>query len=580
MRRMNNNVTGGRALAAVALLTAGLLSWLTGSIGAVHAQSSTDLAIVGGTLIDGTGSPARPSMTVIVSGGRITKIGPSATTTPPAGAQVINAAGKYILPGLWDAHIHYRDYYAELLLTHGITSFVDWGGSPMDWTLAQRDAINKGKMYGPRIFTCGELIHDNASPEEARKEVRELGARGVNMISIGFGIRKDTMEAVIDEARKVGLPSSGYPIYAHEAIQAGITAIKHTYTVGAANITDPARFAELEQQLEIADEDNRDARLFLLSDNHDQLIKLMLEKKVVWVPTLVKDYKVTNDRRDEFELESFRMLANPNLQYLPVASLMPQVTNEFPTGIGSVASGRVGTISHNGTDWELYRRSYRNLQDLIKRLVGGGGHVLPGTAPHSFVVPGVALHQEFELLVDAGMTPAQVIQAATLWTAQFAHADKDLGSVTEGKIADLIVLKQNPLDDSRTTRSVETVIQGGRVQPTGYHWWYTNPLQRPSVGGAPGEGPRPPRLEAISPASIAEGSIDGTVSLTGKGFVPSSVAFFDRFPLETTFVSETALKAVLPSRFARTAGVYSLHVRTPRPGGGDSSSVPLTVRFP
>jgi amidohydrolase family protein len=540
---------------------------------------TNDLAIVGGTVIDGTGAPARPSTTIIVSGGRIVKIGPSATTTAPAGARVISAVDKFVLPGLWDSHIHYRDYYAELLITHGITSFVDWGGSPMDWTLAQKDAINKGEMYGPRIFTAGEMVRDDADPEAARRQVRELKARGVDMISVGFDIRKDSLLAVIDEARKVGLPSSGYPLYTRAAIEAGMNAIKHTYTVGSANITDPARFADLEKDLKVREMSGHDARKYLLDDDHDDLVRLMVQKKIVWVPTLLKDFKVTHDRRNEFELENFHLLANPNLQYLPVANLVLQLTNDFPTGISEVASGNVGTVDRTGADWELYRKAYKNLQDLIKKLANGGVHVLAGTAPHSFVLPGISLHQELQLLVDAGMTPMQAIQAATLWPAEFMRTDKDLGSVAEGKVADLVVLSKNPLDDIRNTRSVETVIQGGRVQPTGYHWWYTNPLQRTGAG-APGEGPRPPQLDAVSPATLTEGSKDITVSFRGKGFIPASAAFFERFPLETTYVSSTELRAILPSRFARSAGVYYLRVRTPKPGGGDSAMVPFTVRFP
>ena len=547
------------------------------SIGVSVAAQDRDLAIVGATLIDGTGAAPQPSVTIIIRGDRIARIGPSASTPPPAGAQVISAAGKYVIPGLWDSHIHYRDYYSELLLTHGITSTIDWGGSPLDWTLAQKDAIAKGKIYGPRLFTTGELVRDDSDAEAARRRVRELKARGVDMISVGFGIRKDALLAVLDEARKEGLPTSGYPIYTREAIEAGIGAIKHTYTVGSASVTDSARFADLEKQLRIAEED-REARLFLLDGDLDDLVQLMVRKKVTWVPTLLKDFKVIHDRRDEYELENYRLLANPEVQYLPVPSLLVQLTNDFPTGITMVASGRVGTLDRTSADWELYRKGYRDLQSLIKKLVSAGGHVLPGTAPHSFVLPGVSLHQEMQLFADAGMTPMQVIQSATRWPAEFMRVDKDLGSVQEGKIADLVILGSNPLDNIRNARSVETVIQGGQAQPTGYHWWYTNPLQR-SGGGAPGEGPRPPQLDSVSPSFVNEGSADVTVTLRGRGFVPASVAFLERAPLETTYVSPSELKAVVPSRFARTAGAYSLRVRTPRPGGGDSATMPFLVKF-
>jgi hypothetical protein len=562
-------------LAALAIVSA---SWAASGGTSVAAQANA-LAIVGGTLIDGTGAPARPSVTIIVSGGRISRIGPSASTPPPTGARVISAEGKYVIPGLWDAHIHSRDFYAELLMTYGITSYIDWGGSPMDWTMALKDAVNKGEIYGPRIFTAGELIRDNADPEAARRQVRQLKDRGASMASVGFGIKKETLLAVIDEAKKVGLPSSGYPVYTREAIEAGISAIKHTYTVGSANITDPAKRAAIEKQLDLPD-DGRDARLYLLGDDYDELVRLMVKNKVTWVPTLVKDFKVTNDRRDEFELEAYKLIANPDLQYLPVLNMLPQLTNESTTGISWVVSGNVGTVDHNSPDWLLYRRGYKNLQGLIKKLVSSGAHVLPGTAPHSFVMPGLGLHQEMQLFADAGMTPMQVLQSATLWTAEFARADKDLGSVSEGKLADMLVLNQNPLENVRNLRTIDTVIQGGRVQPTGFHWYYTSPLQRTQTGGPPGEGPRTPQLDAISPAVTAEGSKEMTLSLRGKSFAETSMAFLDREPLETTVVSRTEMKAVVPARLMRTSGTYYVHVRTPKPGGGDSAGVPLIVRFP
>jgi hypothetical protein len=552
---------------------------LSGNRIIVDAQSN-DLAIVGGTLIDGTGAPARPSVTIIVSGGRIAKIGPSASTTPPAGARIISAERKYVIPGLWDAHIHSRDYYAELLVSYGITSYIDWGGSPMDWTLALKDAVNKNEIYGPRVFTSGEGINAGDA-DAARRQVRELKARGVAMITFGFNIKKAAMDAAIDEARKVGLPSSGYPLYTQAAIEEGIGIIKHTYTVGSANasLTDPARFVEVEKQLRITEQNARDARLFLLGDDHEALVRLMVKNKVAWVPTLLKDFKVVHDRRDEFELENYRLLVNPDLQYLPVSNLFLQMTNDFPTGISEVASGNVGTVDRTSADWQLYRQGYKNLLDLIKKLVDAGGHVLAGTAPHSFVVPGISLHQELQLFVDAGMTPMQALQSATLWTAEAIYADKDLGSVTEGKLADIVILKQNPLEDIRNTRSAETVIQGGRVLPTGYHWSYVNPLQR-SGGGAPGEGPRTPQVDSISPPSMPEGSKDTALTVRGRYFVHESVAFLERAPLETTYVSPTELRAIVSERLSRSAGTYSLHVRTPRPGGGDSAGVPLVVRFP
>lgn len=566
---------------AVALCAVGAFGG--SQVGSAQAPPGNSMAIVGGTLVDGTGAPARPDMTVIIAGDRITRIGPSATTPPPAGARVISAAGKYVIPGLWESHVHLREFQTELLITHGITSVIDWGSDPISWVIAQKEGVAKGKLYGPRVFTSLDFISErgNPDPETARRQVREQKAMGADKIDVGFGLRKETLLAVIDEANKVGLPTSGYPAYARAAIEAGISALKHTYPLGAAMAPDPDKFFQ-----EQTSKPERDARDFLLGDNYDELAKLMAAKKVAWVTTFGKDFKVMLDRRDEYEIENYRLLANPELQYLPVQNLLMQMTNDHPTGLPLVVSGRIGTVDRTSADWQLYRKTYKNLLGFTKAFADAGGHVVPGTAPHSFVLPGISLHQELQLIVDAGLTPMQALQGATLYAAQYIRADKDLGTIAEGKLADLVILTANPLENIRNTRTVETVIQGGRVLPRGYHRDYVNPIPRVTRVGVgtmtvrvPGEGYVSPQMGNIAPGSTLEGSKEVTLTIRGRGFVPVSSAYFERVPLETTYVSPTELKAVIPAKLVATAGSYLVHVWTPQPGGGRSDSVPFLVKF-
>lgn len=537
-------------------------------------------AIVGGTLIDGTGGPPRPDVTILLQGDRIQRIGPRAQTPVPADVQVVRAEGKFILPGFIDAHIHYRDYYPELLITHGITSLADWGGSPLEWILAQKEGIQKGKIYGPRIYTCGEALTEEdhvPDPETAVRHVRDLAARGVDKIDLGFGMKPEVIEAVIQAAHGLGLPVSGYPVHTREAIQAGIDAIKHTYVLGSASATDPERLKEIHRQATLP-ERRRDPRLFLLGEDHEDLVRWMVAQKVAWVPTLAKDFKVIHDRGEEFERESFRLLSHPSLQYLP-RNYFDQLTNEFETGITVVASGRIGTVDRGSQDYETYRQAYRNLQAFLRRFVQAGGRVLAGTAPHSFVLPGLALHQEMQLFVDAGLTPMQALQSASRWVAEYLRVNEEIGTVQEGKLADLVILSQNPLQDIRNSRSVETVIQGGRVLPTGYHASYSNPIPRNTRRNAPGAGNPTPQMETLSPLVTLEGAGDTTLTVQGKNFVPGAVVFFENVPLETTFNSATELQALVPERLLRSVGTYWLHVWNPRPGGGESGSASLIVKY-
>jgi hypothetical protein len=202
-----------------------------------------------------------------------------------------------------------------------------------------------------------------------------------------------------------------------------------------------------------------------------------------------------------------------------------------------------------------------------------------GTAPHSFVLPGLSFHHELQLLVDAGLTPTQAIQAATSWAAEVVRKDKDVGTLAPGKLADVVILSRNPLENIANTRSVETVLQGGRVQPTGFHRTYTNPIARMAARGAPGEGFPRPQLDAVTPGAATEGASGTTLTVRGRSFVRGTTVIFDRAPLDTTFVSESELRAVMPERLTRIPGSYPVYVSSPKPGGGDSNAVPFIVKY-
>lgn len=567
---------------ALGVLAAGLAGWEGAALTAgQEAAPPAPLAIVGGTLIDGTGAPPRPDVTILVSDLRIQRIGPSASTPVPGGAAVIQAHGKFVLPGLIDAHIHNRDYYAELLITHGITSAIDWGGSPIEWTIAQKEGVSKGKIYSPRLYIGGEAIVQEGSGasavEAAARRVRELADMGVDKIDIGFDLAPEVQKAVIDEAHRLGLKVFGFPLRARQAIEDGIDAIKHTHTLGRAN-TDAAGLDLLARQTRL-DERRRDAHPCVLTGNYDDLLELMLARKTVWVPTLVKDFKAVLDRRDEFARENLALLGDPELGYLPLLDLLPQLSNVSDEGLMQTPCGNIGTFDESSPDYRLFQQSYRDLKDFIRRLVQGGGRVLAGTAPHSFVLPGISLHHEMLLFVDAGLTPMQALQSATLWPAEAVNIQKDVGSVEVGKLADLVILTKNPLDDIRNTRTVETVIQGGRVLPTGYHRSYANPIPRNTRQTAPSGGYPRPEAQAIDPVVTNEGAADLTVRVRGRRFYEKSVVYFETVPLRTRFVSDAELEAVLPAPLLRTVGTYWLHVMTPRPGGGESTRLPLIVKF-
>jgi Amidohydrolase family/IPT/TIG domain len=423
----------------------------------------------------------------------------------------------------------------------------------------------------------GESRGEAATVEAVTKQVRDLKLRGVDRIDVGFDVSPELIKAIVGEAHRLGLSVSGYPLRAREAIEAGLDAFKHTHTLGRAN-TDANGIAILTKNLAVG-ERFRDVHPCVLDGNADALMQLMLSHKTVWIPTLVKDFKAVLPRREEFERDNITLIGNPELGYLPVQDLLLQLTNTSDEGLMQTPCGDIGTYDVTSPDYALFQRSYRQLLQFIGTFVKSGGRVLAGTAPHSFVLPGISLHHEMQLFVDAGLTPTQALQSASLWPAEWMRAQKDIGSVEAGKLADIVVLAKNPLDDIRNTRTVETVIQGGRVLATGYHRSYTNPIPRNSQRSAPSGGYARPELSKIAPLVVIEGSGDVPVRVTGRQFARKSVVLFGGTPIATQFVSETELKAVIPARLVATAGTYWLHVFTQRPGGGDSTPASLIVTF-
>lgn len=574
-------------IACAAAVFAGV--YLHGQAPSMPALPRDVRAIVGGTLIDGTGAAPRPNAVLLIEAGRIARIGSRESVPLPADAVVINADGKYILPGFIDAHLHYRDYYPELLITHGVTAAAEWGGSPLPWILAQRDGIASGQLFGPRLFTCGDSYSEDPEDqtvEKAEQWLKKMVAAGVDKIDIGFASPPPVLKALIEGGHKAGLPVSGYPAYINEAIALGIDSIKHTYSVGIASQTDAALLTQIRQQAQLPYR-KRDLALPLVGKDSSDLAARLVEHHVQWVPTLVKDFKVIHDRRDEFEIEGMRLLADPNLDYLPREDMFLMTSNRFGIGMATpggthfegLVSKRSDPIDYQSDAFRRYHDAYGNLQRLIHDIVQRGGHVLAGTAPHSYVLPGLSLHQEMQLFVDAGLTPMQALQSAGLWVAQYLKKDHDLGTIETGKLADIILLDANPLQDIRNTRRVTTVIQGGRQLPLGYHFTFRNPIPRSTQTTAPGAASPVPQLASVSRDSAARGSGPIEIELKGDLFTDGALAYLDDTALPTTFVSPQRLRATIPAALLTAVGTHWIRVFNPPPGRVESRAVALIVRY-
>ena len=555
-----------------------------------RSDSRAVTAIVGGTLIDGTGKQPIQDSVVVIEGNTFKSVGEKGKVSYPQSAKTIDAAGKFIIPGLIDAHVHYRDFVPELFLAHGVTSIEDMG-NPTDWILAQRDGIAKGKIIGPRIFAAGDAITVGATvanrvgrgvktPEEARKVVREHAARGLDKIAAIGAHSPAVMAAIVDEAHKAGLSvTAPVPTYPREAIEAGIDALEHSYSVGAASKKDPAVLQAIRRERGEGGESKYEANPFnlLMEPEFDDLIQLMVQKGTYTIPSLIFEYKLIHDHRKEFEQEYYQILTNPNLRYFPFEDYFPMSMSYSYSGITRAGGTLFGTLDRQGGDFERYRQGYKNLQNFLRKLMQAGGKVLAGTDAPNLMPPGITLHQELQLLADAGLTPMQVIMTATKSPAEFLRKQNQLGTIEAGKLADLLILRADPLQDITNTRKIEMVIKDGQVLDTSYHADFVNPI--PRTVSAETEPNQIPILTDISPRSATEGDAEVTLAVEGRDFEKASVVVFDGQWVPTTFVKGGQLRATIAGRLLNRPGTFVVTVWTPRPGGGMSGPIKFVVRF-
>jgi len=378
------------------------------------------IAITGGTILDMTARKPIVNGTVVVVDGRITAVGPSSRVAIPSGATIVNAAGKTVMPGLWDMHAHFEQVeWGPIYLASGVTTIRDVGNE-LEFIVAARDAVAAGKGLGPRMLLAGIIDGPGsnglgavraATPEEARQRVNRYHDAGFVQIKIYSSVAPDVLRAITAEAHRLGMTVTGHVpegMNAFAAIDAGLDQINHAQYLTA-----------------VAD------------SNPEPLIAALRKHKTVIDPTLAL----------------YELLARPTTQ--PIESFEPgikKVARELETPLGGFGSSPEVA--------PMRRRQFDEEVALVGRLHRAGIPVVAGTDQS---VPGHSLHRELELYVRAGFTPLEALQAATIVPATAMKTASDSGTIEPGKLGDLIVLDGNPLDDIHNTRRVFKVVTGGRV---------------------------------------------------------------------------------------------------------------------
>jgi imidazolonepropionase-like amidohydrolase len=458
MRGMQNNTKP--ALCAFLLLFAAFLplgaTAATAQDGAAH-----PLAFAHVTVIDVTGAPPLSDMTVVIDDKHIVALGKSGEVRPPRGAKIIDARGKYLIPGLWDMHVHtaFGDWLPAnervtlpLFVANGITGVRDMG-SDLEVVKRWRAEIEAGSLLGPRMLIAGPML-DGPTPRfpssapvanaaDGKRVVDELHAQGVDFIKIQSLIPRDGYFAAAGEAKKLGIIFVGHvpdAIRASEASNAGQRSIEHFTGVfeGCTTIEDELIKGPKSLGRNVSHYDSAHAQ---------RLIELMARNQTWQVPTLVWE-------RGQWLIDAIDLSHDPLIKYAPAA----WKDRTWPMFTKSI-------LSDMDTDPLPVRKDFVQMElDMTLAMFRAGVPFMAGTdtAAGVHVFPGFSLHDELGLFVRAGLTPLQALQTATLNPAKFMGRLADMGTVEKGKLADLVLLDANPLDDIANTRRIRAVVLAGR----------------------------------------------------------------------------------------------------------------------
>jgi enamidase len=441
------------------------------------------VAIVGGTLIDGTGRAPVPDAAVVMQDGKFTAVGKRGDISIPRGAEVIDAKGRTIFPGLIDGHCHLRDWLGELYLHFGIVVCPSISNNPADWVVAQREGVRNGTIRGPRVWVAGNVI-DGPPPEgfgslrrqrtsivvrngdEAKKAVHELAEKGVDGYKFFERLSPEAAKAGADAAHALGKPVIGHSLDIFAAADAGYQSVEHSWSVAYTSIRDPQRKAELDRARMNRKITTAEVHSFMDPDMFDRIIKAMIAKNIHWSPTWGTTFRALSPRAQQLKKQELAILENSDARYLP--RYIRKASEEHFAYFESASAEKRAQLSSG----------YAKVQDFVRRFVAAGGKVHLGSDPDN-ILAGWGVHAELSLFSDAGFTAAQAIQAASLNVAQAWGKDKDFGSIEKGKVADLVIVRGDPTKDIFATQAVESLFMDGKLVDTSFHADYKNPVPRP-----------------------------------------------------------------------------------------------------
>jgi imidazolonepropionase-like amidohydrolase len=393
-----------------------------------------DLVVRHVTIVDVTNGKTRTNQRVSLQNGRIVAIAPESPKAPRA-ANVVDANGKFLIPGLWDMHVHIEPapkIFTRLYLAQGITGIRDMR-MELDALLMLRAEIASGEIFAPRLVASGPALDDLPpqfplpvklrvkTADDGRKAVIMLKANGVDFIKVHNFTSREAFFAIVDEAKRQNLTVVGHvplTVSIQEATEAGMKSIEHL------------------AEFRIVDECSDPAKC--------QSLMALFKKYGTWqTPTLVE----LRSEAQEAPVDERRT------QYVPA-----KVKVFWKMTEGMLQSLTDAQKTH-------LKEQYKQAGPLVAEFQRQGIGILAGTDSPVFlnVVSGFSLYDELALMVEGGLTPLQALQTATLNPARFLGKLDDLGTIEKGKLADLVILDANPLEDIHNTTKINAVIAQGRL---------------------------------------------------------------------------------------------------------------------
>jgi len=426
-------------------------------------QSSPDdlLILANINIVDVRNGTILPDQAVVIDKNKIASVGPSKSAKYSRRAATVNGKGLYLIPGLWDMHVHLcfgdwfpgsRDIVLPMMIANGVTAVRDMG-SELDVVQNWRNEIEAGRLVGPRIFTSGPMLDGPkprfpssiavTAPEGARRAVDDLQRRGADFIKLQSLIPRDAVFAIAEEARKQQISFVGHvpdAVRASEMSDAGQKSFEHLIGILEGSSAKEDEFLE----------GNKTVTQLLAGYDPARMpaLAVLLARNQTWqCPTLVWE-------RGGNLLDQTNFAADTRAKYAPASwksGAWKRFTDEIKQGYAT-------------DSLETRKKFLATELSIVQQLHKAGVPFLAGTdtPPGVYIFPGFSLHEELQRFVDAGFTPLEALQTATINPARFFDMESQFGTVEAGRFADLLLLTANPLEKIANTQKIIGVIANGQ----------------------------------------------------------------------------------------------------------------------